>query len=216
MPARAEAFILEDNARELRELAALTSVLGLVTIETRSPAQALRLLQMHRPTIAIVDWNMELAQEGMRTSEEVLRALAVRHPDAYTIVFATNVGSDLALEERIAGVHPAALTHDKQLGVESLKTRIRRLMGTRIGDLAVDRGSVLHEPTGRRYVHAIGVQIMLSYPREIVTRRRTAANQALWRFKNWLDGVGSTVTVVSAQQGGFHRLALRVDLEAAG
>lgn len=209
MAARAEAFILEDNPRELKELAALTSVLGLLTVETRSPAQALRLLEVHRPTIAIVDWNMELAGDRQRTSETVLRALATHYPDSYTIVFAANVGSDLALEERIAGIHPAALTHDKQLGLDSLKARIRGLLGTRVGDLVVDRGTVVHKPSGARFPHAIAVQIMLRYPRDIVTLRRTGPNQALWRFKRWLDEVGSSVAVVSASQGGFHRLALR-------
>src|SRR5690242_1884226 len=141
MTARADVLIVEDNPTELEELAHLTQALGLETMATRSPSQALRLLRANDPTLAIVDWNMRLSPDATLTAEQVLRVLAREHPMTYTIVFAIRAGTDLDLQERIATAHPGAIPHDKRQGLPSLLSRIRRLLQRKVGDLRIERGT---------------------------------------------------------------------------
>ncbi len=209
---RAEALVLEDNPREAQEVAALTTACGLTTLTTRSPQQAVRLLRTHAPTLAIIDWNMELSPDPDRTSEVALKEICRLHRDATTIVYAANVGSDLTLQERIAIAHPSAVTHDKRLGLDTLMTRVRKLLERRVGDLAIDLGCVVHIPSGQRFTHRVAVKILLAYPRDICAPRRSAAYQSLYRFQVWLRDVQSSVAV-DAKRGGFYRLVTPDDEE---
>jgi CheY-like chemotaxis protein len=215
MAERAEALILEDNPREAQEISAVTAACGLETLTTRSPQQAVRLLRTHAPTLALIDWNMALSPDPDRTSEAALKELCRLHPDAYTIVFATNVGTDLTLQERIALAHPSAVTHDKRLGLDSLMTRVRKLLERRLGDLAIDHGCVTHVPTGRRYKHRAAVKMVLAHPRDFYAGRRTATYQAIYAFKLWLHELDSSVSVDSLRAG-FYRLVVREEQEADG
>jgi len=212
MAERAEALIVEDNPREAQEVASLITACGLTALPTRSPRQAVRLLNTHAPTLAVIDWNMELSPDPDRTAEDVLKAVCRLHPDAYCIVFATNVGSDLTLQERIALAHPSAVTHDKRLGLDTLMTRVRQLLERRVGDLAIDRGTVMHLPSGRRFMHRIAVKMILNHPRQVFVARHTAMYQAVYTFKLWLRDQQSSVGVESLR-GGFYRLLVRDDTE---
>jgi hypothetical protein len=212
MVERAEALILEDNPREAQEVVEVTSACGLEAMSTRSPQQAVRLLRTHAPVIAVIDWNMELSPDPDRTSEVTIRELCRLHPDAYCIVYATNVGSDLTLQERIAMAHPSAVTHDKRLGLDTLMHRVRSLLERRIGDLAIDHGTVVHLPSGDRYKHRAAVKAMLRYPRDVYAGRRTAVYQGLYTFRVWLQDHQSSVSVQTVG-GGCYRLAVRDDTE---
>lgn len=212
MVERAEALILEDNPREAQLVTVVMSACGLGVVSTRSPQQAIRLLRTHTPALAVVDWNMELSPDSDRTSEAALKELCRLHPDAFCIVFATHVGSDLTLQERIALAHPSAVTHDKRLGLDSLMTRIQQLLERRIGDLVIERGTVIHLPSGRRFRHRIGVKMILNHPRDFFAARRTAMYQAVYTFKVWLRDQHSSVAVESLH-GGYYRLVVRDDWE---
>lgn len=206
MTQRADVLILEDNPTELDELATVTEGSGLETMATRSPAQAIRLLRANDPTLAIIDWNMELSPEGERTAESVLRALARDHPDTYTIVYATNAGTDMRLQDRIAAAHPWAITHDKRAGLDSLLRRVRTMLQRKVGDLRIDRGSVVHLPSGLRYKNKWAVRLLCGHPGAVKVRRNSAQYYAIYRFGHWLIEVGSDASVVAERGGGFYRL----------
>jgi len=208
MTNRADALVLEDNPKELEEIAGLIERSGLDTLATRSPAQAIRLLRTNDPTIAVVDWNMELSPDAERTAESVLRALAHDHPGTHTIVYATNAGRDLRLQDRIATAHPSAIPHDKRQGMDSLLRRIRTLLRRRVGDLTIDMGTVVHLPSGDVYRNKWGVRLMCAYPRSVQVERQSPPYLSIWRFGRWLDEVESNVEVAS-EGGGIHRLRLR-------
>jgi CheY-like chemotaxis protein len=201
---RADVLILEDNPTELEEIATVTQGCGMATIGTRSPAQAIRLLREFDPLFAVVDWDMKLGPDAERTAEGVLRVLAREHPDTYTIVYAINAGGDLGLQERIAAAHPAAIPHDKRQGLPSLLRRLRQLLQRQVGDLRIDRGSVVHLPTKTRFKHKVAVRLLRDHPRAVYAERMTAAYQALYRFMVWLDDAESTVSVVAEGNGFYH------------
>ena len=207
MTARADVLVLEDNPTELEEIATVTEASGLSTLGTRSPAQALRLLRANDPALAIVDWNMRLSPEAEQNAESVLRVLSREHPDTYTIVFATRAGTDIDLQERIAAAHPGAIVHDKRQGLPSLLARVRQLLQRKVGDLKLDRGTVIHVPTGERYKNKWAVRLMCGYPDALQAQRNSTPYMAMYRFNLWLDDIGSTVSVVS-QGAAFYRLVV--------
>ncbi len=204
MTSRADVLILEDNPTELTEIATVTEASGLATLATRSPAQAVRLLRANDPTLAIVDWNMRLSPDQEQTAETVLRVLAREHPDTYTIVFAIRAGTDMDLQERIAAAHPGAITHDKRQGLPSLLARVRTLLQRKVGDLRIDRGTVVHVPTGQRYRNKWAVRLLCSYPDAAQAARNSAAYMSMYRFNLWLDEVGSNVVMVSEGAAFYH------------
>ncbi|HUZ29511.1 MAG TPA: hypothetical protein VMU90_09745 [Solirubrobacteraceae bacterium] len=214
MTQRADVLILEDNPPELEELATLTEACGLETLATRSPAQAIRLLRANHPTLAIIDWNMELSPDVERTAESVLRALAREHPDTYTIVYAINAGTDMRLQDRIAAAHPWAVPHDKRQGLDSLLRRVRTMLQRKVGDLRIDRGSVIHLPSGVRYKNKWAVRLLCGYPGAIKVRRDSAQYYAVYRFGRWLEAIGSSAAVVTERGGGFYRLVVGRDAGA--
>jgi CheY-like chemotaxis protein len=236
----AEALVLEDNPRELEETAGLLTGSGLVTMATRSPRQAVRWLKarrrsaplharaipsapgaaapsplVHSPAIAVIDWNMELSPDDDPTCEEVLRTLHALHPDTLVIVYGTSVGTDLRLQNRIAGSHPAAIPHDKRQGSETLLTRINRLLTTSVGDLRLERGGVVHQPSHLRHTHAMAVKLLLAYPRAIyLDSASPAAKMARHRFSQWLTEVGSNVHVVTpAHRSSFFQLEIDAGID---
>ena len=161
---RADVLVLEDNPTELEEIVTVAEACGLDTLATRSPQQAIRLLRANDPVPAILDWNMRLSPDAEHTAENVLRALARDHPETFTIVFALRAGSDHHLQNRIAVAHPGAIPHDKHQGLTSLLLRVRQLLQRKVGDLRVDRGTVVHIPSGVRYQNKWGVRLLCGYP----------------------------------------------------
>ena len=207
MTARADVLILEDNPTELEEIATVTEASGLVTLATRSPAQALRLLRTNDPVLAIVDWNMQLSPDAEQTSESVLRVLAREHPDTYTIVFAVRAGTDMDLQDQIAAAHPGAITHDKRQGLPTLLARVRQLLQRKVGDLKIDRGTVVHIPTGSRYQNKWALRLLCSFPDAVQAQRGSAAYMSMYRFNRWLEELGSDVSLVS-EGAAFYHLAV--------
>jgi len=212
----AKALILEDNRRELDEVAGTIAACGLTPLATPSPAQATRLLKQNALALAVVDWNMENARDLERTSESVLRLLAVRHPSTWTIVYAANTG-DLRLQERVAAAHPSALLHDKLHGYDSLRARLVKLLTqTIVGDLQLDRGSVVHLPTGDRFGHVVALDLMHAQTRARGLQRTTYAArrsdraQAIWRFQRWLLARNSVVSVVARGSGHYELVVSEV------
>jgi hypothetical protein len=210
---RARALVLEDNRRELDELASTVAACGLTPMATSSPAQASRFLRQNVPAVAVIDWNMENSPDLERTSESVLRLLAVRHPSTWTVVYAANTG-DLRLQERVAAAHPSALLHDKLRGNTSLRTRlVKPLTQTIVGDLQLDRGSVVHIPSGDRFSHVIALDLMSAQTRPrgmqrtAVAERRTDRAQAIWRFQRWLQAHDSVVSVAARGAGHYELVA---------
>ena len=173
MTQRADVLVLEDNPTELEEIVTVTQACGLDTLATRSPQQAIRLLRANDPVLAILDWNMRLSPDAEQTAENVLRALARDHPETFTIVFALRAGSDLDLQNRIAVAHPGAIPHDKHQGLTSLLLRVRQLLQRKVGDLRVDRGTVVHVPSGVRYQNKWGVRLLCGYPEATMAKRHT-------------------------------------------
>ena len=204
MTARADVLILEDNPTELEEIATVTEASGLMTLATRSPAQALRLLRANDPVLAIVDWNMQLSPDAEQTSESVLRVLAREHPDTYTIVFAVRAGTDMDLQDRIAAAHPGAIAHDKRQGLPSLLARVRQLLQRKVGDLKIDRGTVVHIPTGSRYQNKWALRLLCSFPDAAQAQRGSAAYMSMYRFNRWLEELGSEVSLVSEGAAFYH------------
>ena len=201
---RADVLVLEDNPTELEEIVTVTEACGLDTLATRSPQQAIRLLRANDPVLAILDWNMRLSPDAERTAENVLRTLARDHPETFTIVFALRAGSDLDLQNQIAVAHPGAIPHDKLQGLTSLLLRVRQLLQRKVGDLRVDRGTVVHVPSGTRYQNKWGVRLLCGYPEATMAKRHSTPYMAMYRFGVWLRDVDSTVSLESEGAGFYH------------
>ena len=201
---RADVLVLEDNPTELEEIVTVTQACGLDTLATRSPQQAIRLLRANDPVLAILDWNMRLSPDAERTAENVLRTLARDHPETFTIVFALRAGSDLDLQNQIAVAHPGAIPHDKLQGLTSLLLRVRQLLQRKVGDLRVDRGTVVHVPSGTRYQNKWGVRLLCGYPEATMAKRHSTPYMAMYRFGVWLRDVDSTVSLESEGAGFYH------------
>jgi len=93
------------------------------------------------------------------------------------------------------------------------------LLERQVGDVRLERGSVVHLPSGTRFRHEIGVRMLLAYPSDLCFKRRTTGYTALYRFRKWLSRVGALVRVQPA--GGatsFYRLGCQLpsDLRIEG
>lgn len=205
MTRRADVLILEDNPTRLEEITTVVRACGLDTLATRSPGQALRLLRAHDPVLAILDWNKPLSPAVAQSAETVLRALARDHPETFTFVLALRAGAETDLQDRIAVAHPGAIPHDNRRGLASLLLRVRQLLQRRVGDLRIDRGTVIHVPSGVRYQNKWGVRLLCAFPQASQARRHSAPYMAMYRFGIWLREVGSTVSL-EAEGSGFYRL----------
>jgi len=191
----AEVLVLEDDPDQLRRLGETLTTIGLVPLLAEHPRKALALLGHHRPVLAVVDLDMSRAEPTGRTAEEVLARLYEAHGVCTPIVHSVNVDS-VQRRDWIAGLHPYALVQDKADGEPALLDRMRRLLSARLGDLAIERGSVRHLPSGRRFAHRVGVSLLLAGRADLEVALDDSEARAVRRFQRWLrDDVASTVRV---------------------
>jgi CheY-like chemotaxis protein len=192
----AEVLVLEDDPDERLQVEGVVSRLQLTPVATADPSRALAVLERHRPVMAIVDLNMELAPPTDHTVGEVLGRLYERHGGCIPIVYSANARSVDTLEW-IATQHAFALVQDKRDGEAGLRERIGRLLRARFGDLHVSGGRVRHGPSGKDFPHRVAVALL------VATRAESAEivlddseGRAARRFERWLtDEVNSIVHV---------------------
>jgi|ERR1035437_1304397 CheY-like chemotaxis protein len=196
---KAEALVLEDDPEELTELSKILETAGFAAVRTRSPSEAIRMLDptYHQPVLAIVDMNMSKAPDRSQKSDDVLMYLYKHHPSCTVLVHSANINT-VESRLRIQTLHPKALLHDKGGNTNALMTRIPKLGNARVGDLVLDGGRVLHEPSGKVATHRIAVSLMMAYhgDKKGISVITEANSRALRRFKNWLTEINSTVHVI--------------------
>lgn len=204
---RAPVLILEDHPVELAEAAAAVEAEGFDPVTAASPEQALDVLDSVHPVLAIVDWDMSKAPDGVADSSEVLTALAVSHPDTVVIVWAGGLG-ELSVRRGIRAAHRFALTQDKRLGIDQLRIDLRNVLSRTFGDLRVEHGRVVHIPCGRSHTHAIAVRFVTNEGRPVRVVRGTSAPNAAFRFQRWLEAHHSSARVEACGHDSFRRLVL--------
>lgn len=209
MVAPPEALLLEDDLEELRALEDVVRNAGLDPIPARGPRQALARLKNHDPLLAVVDLDMSRApaEERGANAHEVLRELHRHHLNCIPLVYSAGVET-IDEQARVYLSHPHALFQSKRHGFDSLLTRIERLLGGNICDLAVKGGVVVHLPSGRTMRHRVAVTLLTAKRanRSLVLRDSDA--RAARRFQEWLDELGSPV-LVRALGGRHYQLAIR-------
>lgn len=206
------ALVLEENPTAAEEVRTILSRRGLRVLIAPSPAVAQRQLARHDFALAVIDGTPDAPRQ------EVLRQLARSHPHTLTVVRDDHVG-DLPVAQAIHASHPAALTHDSRLGAPSLATRLGHLLAKEVGDLALEGGRVVHEPSGRSFGPAVGAQLMLAHPRWMRVERTGAGSVGISRMRRWLVEVGSCVSLVGRGRDSHYRLEAdavqQADLEMA-
>lgn len=192
----AEVLVLEDDADERRQVEGVVSRLQLTPVPAGDPRQALRILERHRPVMAIVDLNMARAPDTGVTAGDLLAELYEHHGGCIPIVYSANV-AQVETRDWITRVHAYALVQDKRDGETGLRERISKLLRARFGDLHISGGRVRHGPTGRDFSHRVAVALL------VATRAETSdvvlddsEGRAARRFERWLrDEVHSVVHV---------------------
>lgn len=206
MTNRASALAMAGDAAELDELANAIAVCGLMPIAARSAEAAIRLLAANDPAAVLLGWNARAAWPHARGCEDVLRAVFRRCGSTPTFVYGAGLDGDPRVKARAARVHPLAVLHDRAFPV-ALPERLQLALDRCVGDLNVDRGCVVHLPSGRRITGGAAMKAMIAYPHDFHVDRENAMYIAVWRLRRDLRRLGSVVTVKSAG-GGFFRLVL--------
>ena len=210
--------MLEDDGLTRERGCELIRGLGLAVDATGSPGTAEAWVRT-RPgpyALAVIDWDMSRSpdaataapEEGSRlTAAAPLRALSEVAPWAPAVVWAGRLGV-VATQAAISRAHPRALLQDKSLGEAALVERVRSLLTARAGDLELDHGVVRHVPSGDELINRVAVMMLVAYPHWVGLPERHQ-QQALFRLRRWLRGVGSSVEVVVVGRR-TGRFALRV------
>jgi CheY-like chemotaxis protein len=187
-------LVVEDHPEKLEEAARAVLAEGLQVLRARSPKEALDLLTGCHPVLAVVDWDMRKAPDMGTDSREVLQVLEAEHSDTVTLVWAAGLG-DLNARSMIQASHSRALLHDKRLGIDSLRTRIRRVVARPYGDLRVEHGHVTHIRCGGTYLHPLGVRLVLNRGGAVRVPRMAREANAAARFQTFLSAHHSPARV---------------------
>jgi DNA-binding NtrC family response regulator len=191
----AHALVVEDDPGQLDLIAATMREAQVEPLRAISPDGALEWLKGCQPVLAVVDLDMSMAPDSKATIEDLLAFLAAEHGSCFVIVH--SVRSDQILErKRIEAIHPFAMFVSKQDGARALVDRIQRIMGVHFGDLLVRRGLTTHEPTGERFLHPIGMSLVMAAAagHEVTLSKGDA--KAARRMRDWLEHVGSRVEFI--------------------
>src|SRR5262249_21152576 len=113
----------------------------------------------------------------------------------FVVVYSVR-SDEIRERKRVEALHPVAVFVSKQDGIRALVDRIRRMMGVRFGDLMVRRGLTVHEPSDEVFTHSVGVSLVIgaALKQEVVLQATEA--KAARRMRDWLERVGSCVTMV--------------------
>ena len=198
MVQQADALVVSDDPVVVATIAAATSALGLRSRGTVSATEAEAMLRMRSPTLAVI-------HSGC-AGELVLGELARAHPTTHTVLVVDRPEGEAAIDGRVIVAHPYAVVL-RGSRPERCAGELSMLLERQVGDVRLERGSVVHLPSGTRFRHEIGVRMLLAYPSDLCFKRRTTGYTALYRFRKWLSRVGASVRVQPA--GGatsFYRL----------
>lgn len=73
----------------------------------------------------------------------------------------------------------------------------------RVGDLVVEDGVTVHEPSGERFSHYVGVSLLVGTVLGFTVVLDEAEADAARRMRTWLKRVGSRVQVLSSSRHGY-------------
>ncbi len=216
MIAPPEVLVLEDDGPELRALERVIRDARLEPIPASGPRQALARLANRDPLLAVIDLDMSLAPATERRASvhDVLRRLHSHHLNCIPLVYSGGVDT-IDEQARVYESHPHALFQSKRHGQARLLERIEGLLGGRVGDLAIRRGTVVHLPSGATMSHRVGVTLLTARRANRSVLLRDSDARAARRFQDWLDAVGSCV-LVRALGGRHYQVALRPGHDGAG
>ena len=193
-------LLLEDDSETLAELRGQFASRGFHPLAFRSAARAIAALRDRgpptQPLLAVVDWDLGMAEDRSASSTDALCVLAGEAPECLVIVYTANVDS-FHVRSEIQRAHPRAWLHDKREGHGSLMQRVSRMLDHPVADLRVRDGSVVvHLPSLDEYRHREAVRLVIRHP-EVVTLASETATRAVRRFGDWLARHGSPARVVS-------------------
>lgn len=204
MVQQADALVVTDTDRACAAFGAVTSGVGLRTHGASSVDDAMCFLGERSPTLAVIQ------SDGV--GEWVLGALARAHPSTHTVIVSDEIEDAGDLERCLLVAPPDALVLIAPSPV-GLAAQLRALLDREVGGLRLERGGVVHGPTGERFRHEVGVRLLLAYPSALHCRRQTGEYMALHRLRQWLRRVAAAAAVVAEDRvSSFYRLQL---LEAA-
>ena len=198
MAAIPEALVLEDDPTQLSGIVDAVSELRYDVVMARSAADAKRRLiqrsDLLLPTIAIVDWNMDMSPDQSLSIPAFLTWLRSFAHSCTVIVY--TVRADLL--PVTTAVHKAdarAYLQDKRDGVDGLVERLRQMMAVRIGDLVLEGTHVHSLTTQEAFSHHVAMSLMMKFPESIDLRASEASTRAAYRFRKWVADQHSTVEV---------------------
>lgn len=220
VPRQPQALVLEDDRITRQRASELISGLGFEVSQTASPEMAEGWVRtsVGGYALALIDWDMSRSpdtdglgdQEARRlTAKSVLEALDQTSPWTRTLVWAGKLGV-LETQAAISRAHAGALLQDKSLGEGALRERVRALLGCRFGDLELDRGLVRHVPSGLELPNRLAAMMLVAHPHWVhVPRDDRGLVSHLFRFRRWLDQVGSSVEVAVTYRANRYQLRQR-------
>jgi hypothetical protein len=155
----------------------------------------------------IVEWSGDPAFDAK--TQELIESMYRGNQWIRLVVF-NRESSRSVVERTVHSVHPDAWIHDASLGDTHLAIRLDTSLGKLIGDLCVRKGYVLHLPTGQKLTtNRTAVQLILAAPGAIGVADGSAGPTSVWRFRKWLEAVGSCVDVECEQRTRRYRLVIR-------
>ena len=190
----AQALVVTSDLATMDRWSGLLRARGIEPVCCATVEKARWLAEVQPIALALVEWD---AVEGPRLLGEMFRS----HGAVRVIVVGAGC---LASEVEVA--HAEALVHFGDLG--SLGSRIDRIMGRCLGDLALRDGVVVHLSSGEVFTHPIGAKLILAPHRTIHVDRVGGDAMALSRLRRWLTEVGSVVGGSSVRGCGEHRMVV--------
>ena len=188
MVQHANALVVSDAHPVCDTLAGFTSSMGLLTQVATSVEEAQRFLRERSPTLAVV--------EAGDVGERVLCELGRTHPATHTAITVNEPEGAIDLARCLLVAQPSAVVISGPT-LAALTAQLRAYLDREVGDIRVERGSLVHGPSGERFRHEVGVRLLLAYPSAVQCRPQTREYMALYRLKQWLRRVGAAVTVLT-------------------
>ena len=188
-------LVLEDDPDQLAAIRGLVENAGLRAVCADNPSQALRLMELNPPVLAVIDRDMSRANDREKTSLDVLATLDRRHPTCTVFVFSNAIGT-LAQQAQVWAAHKSAILHEKRFGSDTLLRRIRQFVTPTVGDIHMRDGVVRHRRTGAVHTHRVACALVMAFPRAL-TLNTADQVKAAQRFRDWLGKNSACVSLVA-------------------
>ncbi|MDQ6898854.1 MAG: response regulator [Candidatus Dormibacteraeota bacterium] len=188
-----QVLIVEGDADQRAVLEGMVRLLHLMPLVAATPAEAERLLLVHRPVLALV--NVEAKGRGAAALDDLITYLYESFGDCLVLAHSKDLNS-VRQRSRLEELHASVLVQDTSSGLEGLRERLGKLVRARFGDIYSEGGRVWHEKTGTTYAHRIALTLLMAArEQDVEVVLDQAEGRAARRLHKWLEAVGSDVRV---------------------